>query len=75
MTDEDLGGLLLRASDLELGSLDRGGPQSERDLGIVEDNSGMEGSWGRKLDFMVPNFGVFGTEVAPGRLGEVEDLG
>jgi len=62
MTDRDLGRLLLRASDLELGSLGWGGPQSGRNLGIVEDSFGMEGSWGRKLDFEKVGCGRYGSQ-------------
>ena len=53
--DRDLGRSVIGASSLELGPSDRGEPQSERDLEIVEDRSVMEGSsrWRmtlRKLD-------------------------
>ena len=46
---KDLGRSVIEASGLELGPLGRGGPRSERDHGIVEDGSGMEGSSGRRI--------------------------
>jgi len=39
----DLGRSIVGASGLELEPSGRGGPQSERDLGMVEGGSGMEG--------------------------------
>ena len=81
MVGGDLGGLLLRASGLKLGPLGQGGPQSGRDLGIVEGGSRMEEFSGRKLTlgnlgaYKVPDLGVFGTMVAPESPGKVEYQG
>ena len=71
----DFDGLLLRASDseleilviLELGPSGLGGPWSGRDLKIVEDGSGMEGSLGwkmtlKKLDVAEADFREVGCD-------------
>ena len=67
---------------MELGPSGRGGAPSGRDLEIMKDRSRMEGSSGRKLTSgkldvtnMVPNLGVFRTEVARGRPKEAKDAG
>ena len=78
--NRDLRCSINEAFGLEVGPSGRGESQSGRDFEIVEDDSGMEGSAGRKLtseelkmEDMIPNLSVFGTRVAPERPGETED--
>ena len=57
----DFGRSVVGASDLELGPSSRRGPRSEKDLGIVENDSGMEesserGTTLKKLDVVEVDF-------------------
>ena len=72
----------MRASSLELGPLGQGGLRSERDLGIGEDGSMMEGSSKQKLTLrklnvedMVLDLCVFRTEGSPEKARGGRDSG